>query len=225
MAPTVYDYQHRAVVAVLHSDLSAPHTAWQWLGAHGQGHDVLALLPLPIANSAEARYGLVWSQPQAQAAQWVGKEAAMLAAVQARCGHSAGQLSLHSAVQQFPLYRTQATQITQGNIVLLGDSAHKIHPLAGQGLNLGFEDAFTLFAVIAGRENWRDLVDKRVLARYERQRASHVGAIDAVVHAIATRKHWPNSIQRALTAGLDISQQWPSLRQFVQSKVVQAMAA
>jgi hypothetical protein len=52
-----------------------------------------------------------------------------------------------------------------------------------------------------------------------------VSAIDAVVHAIATRKRWPNSIQRAFTAGLEIGQQWPSLRQPVLSKVVQAMAS
>jgi ubiquinone biosynthesis UbiH/UbiF/VisC/COQ6 family hydroxylase len=202
LAPTVYDYGHSAVVAILHSDAEQSnhtawqyHTAWQWLGASAQGHDVLALLPLPPNALAAVRYGLVWSQPSAQAAQWCaaaqrGDHSNLLVAIQARCGSQVGQLSLHSAVQQFPLTRHVAPSVIAPHVALVGDSAHKIHPLAGQGLNLGFEDVFTLFDVLAHRESWRGVGDARLLARYQRLRTAHAKPMDAAVHGIANRGQW-----------------------------------
>jgi 2-polyprenylphenol 6-hydroxylase len=218
LAPTVYDYAHSAVVAVLHSDVPAPHTAWQWLGGALQGHDVLALLPLPEQGQG-ARYGLVWSQPTVQARAWVGQEAALLEAVQHRVGAEVGQLSLHSDVQQFPLFKSTAA-FTAKHAVLVGDTAHKLHPLAGQGLNLGFEDVITLFEVIAQREPWRGLSDTRLLARYERCRLAQAGAMGAVVHAIANRQHWPWWITRLAVKGLQLQNDWPRIGKRLRSGIV-----
>ena len=218
LAPTVYDYAHSAVVAVLHSDTPAPHTAWQWLGGALQGHDVLALLPLPDQGQG-ARYGLVWSQPSAQANSWVGNDEAMLAAVQARVSADVGLLSLHSAVQQFPLTKSTAS-MTAGHAVLVGDAAHKIHPLAGQGLNLGFEDVLALFEVIAQREPWRSVGDTRLLARYERQRAFRANTMGAVVHRIANRGLWPDWMSRMMVKGLQFQNDWSSVGGLLRSAIV-----
>jgi ubiquinone biosynthesis UbiH/UbiF/VisC/COQ6 family hydroxylase len=215
LAPTVYNYGHSAVVAILHSDAEqSNHTAWQWLGASAQGHDVLALLPLPPNALATVRYGLVWSQPNAQAAQCCaaaqrGEHSNLLSAIQARCSSQVGPLSLHSAVQQFPLSRHVAPSIIAPHVALVGDSAHKIHPLAGQGLNLGFEDVFTLFDVLAQRESWRSVGDARLLARYQRLRTAHAKPMDTMVHSIASRGRWHSGVrslaQQALRAHNDFA--------------------
>jgi 2-polyprenylphenol 6-hydroxylase len=218
LAPTVYDYAHSAVVAVLHSDTPAPHTAWQWLGGPLQGHDVLALLPLP-AQGHGARYGLVWSQPSAQAKSWMGNDDAMLAAVQARVSSGVGLLSLHSAVQQFPLTNSTSS-LTAGHAVLVGDTAHKIHPLAGQGLNLGFEDVLSLFEVIAQREPWRSVGDARLLARYERQRSFRASTMARVVHGIANRGLWPDWMARLMVKGLQLQNDWSKVGGALRSAIV-----
>jgi ubiquinone biosynthesis UbiH/UbiF/VisC/COQ6 family hydroxylase len=211
LSPTVHDYSHSAVVAVLHSDKPSAATAWQWLGSATQGYDVLALLPMPpLAESpatlpaSGARYGLVWSQPRAQAQNWVGRSDDLLAAVQARCGNRLGQLSIHSATQQFPLTRSAAPSCTAGQCVLVGDAAHKIHPLAGQGLNLGFEDVRVLFETLAQREPWRDLGDARLLARYQRRRAAQTQAIESVVHGLANRSAWNQGVRQVFEHSLKL---------------------
>lgn len=231
LAPTVFDYAHSAVVAVLHSDASSPaspHTAWQWLGDAAHGHDVLALLPLPPtalnAQQSAPRYGLVWSQPKTQAHGWLGRETDLLAAVNARCAGAVGQLSLHSAVQQFPLFQSTAPRYTAAHVALVGDTAHKIHPLAGQGLNLGFEDVFALFDVLAQREPWRSVSDPRLLARYERQRRAHANPVSHAIHTIARRGDWPALAQKAWHKALRMSNDWPLLGAWAAGRVTQRMA-
>ncbi len=221
LAPTIYDYAHTAVVAVLHSDLVTPHTAWQWLGGAQQGHDVLALLPLPtpMPSDGGAQYGLVWSQPTAQAKGWVGNEAALLAAVQARTGAVSGRLSLHSAVQQFPLFKSTAP-FTGQHTVLVGDAAHKIHPLAGQGLNLGFEDVMTLFEVIGSREAWRSVGDVRLLERYQRRRNAQASSVGAVVHSVASRGLWSSIATKLAFFGLAFQNDWPAVGALVRKVIV-----
>ena len=73
---------------------------------------------------------------------------------------------------------------SQGRVALVGDAAHVVHPLAGQGLNLGLQDARALSAVIAAREPGRDPGDQRLLRRYERSRAEPTQIMDRTVHEL-----------------------------------------
>jgi 2-polyprenylphenol 6-hydroxylase len=246
LAPTVYDYGHSAVVAVLqiktaqanqlqHLNQSAAQlmtagdntSAWQWLGGDTQGHDVLALLPLPSMDS-DHRFGLVWSQASTQAQQWCqaaaqGNTRGLLEAIQTRCGLPADTLSLHSAVQQFALTRSTAPSRVAPHAVLVGDSAHKIHPLAGQGLNLGFDDVFTLFEVLAQREPWRSVGDPNLLARYQRRRSAEQNMLIDVIDALARRGRWPRALRQSVEQGLRLHNALPSLGAMVKRAVVKRM--
>jgi 2-polyprenyl-6-methoxyphenol hydroxylase-like FAD-dependent oxidoreductase len=92
-----------------------------------------------------------------------------------------GALTLTSPAQGWPLQLSRArrwvAQTGQGTLVLAGDAAHAVHPLAGQGLNLGLADAAELARVLHGREYWRELDDPKLLRRYERARAADVQAM------------------------------------------------
>ncbi|MGV3500073.1 MAG: FAD-dependent monooxygenase [Hydrogenophaga sp.] len=173
---TVFPYPHKAVAARLRA--AQPHggIARQWF-ADGE---VLALLPLGGANAHEL--ALVWSLPTDQAAQWLQAEpAALAAAVQARSMQALGELTLLGAPQAWPLQLSRArrwiSRTATGTVVLAGDAAHAVHPLAGQGLNLGLADAAELARVLHAREYWRELDDPKLLRRYERARAADVQAM------------------------------------------------
>ncbi len=173
---TVFPYPHKAVAARLRA--AQPHggIARQWF-ADGE---VLALLPLGGANAHEL--ALVWSLPTDQAAQWLQAEpAALAAAVQARSMQALGELTLLGAPQAWPLQLSRArrwiSRTAAGTVLLAGDAAHAVHPLAGQGLNLGLADAAELARVLHAREYWRELDDPKLLRRYERARAADVQAM------------------------------------------------
>jgi 2-polyprenyl-6-methoxyphenol hydroxylase-like FAD-dependent oxidoreductase len=173
---TVFPYPHKAVAARLRA--AQPHggIARQWF-ADGE---VLALLPLGGANAHEL--ALVWSLPTDQAARWLQAEpAALAAAVQARSMQALGELTLLGAPQAWPLQLSRArrwiSRTASGTVVLAGDAAHAVHPLAGQGLNLGLADAAELARVLHAREYWRELDDPKLLRRYERARAADVQAM------------------------------------------------
>jgi 2-polyprenylphenol 6-hydroxylase len=237
-SPTVFDYKHHAVVAELHAQVE-PHliprvinTAWQWLG-NELNNDVLALLPMGrlTDNENKLRYSLVWSQASALANEYINNPDALLMAIQKRIANSAselfsaGALSLQGAIQQFPLFASRTPYYTAPRTVLVGDAAHKIHPLAGQGLNLGFEDVFALFDIISQRESWRSLGDERILSRYQRQRSAQVNPIDMLIHTIATRHTLLPPIKAVLQLGLQLQTDIPVIGKWFRQCVVRRMAA
>lgn len=162
----VKSYGQRAIAARLRSALPHQGQAQQWF----RSPDVLALLPID-APEPGASYGLVWSLPEVRADEMLALDAlAFEAALNEVCAGSVGRLSLASGRAAWPLALARAEPLQGPGWVLLGDAAHLVHPLAGQGLNLGLADVAALTRVLAAREAWRPLGDERLLRRYVRER-------------------------------------------------------
>lgn len=157
------DYQQSGVVANLHSERSHERTAWQRF----LGDGTLALLPL-----ADGMSSLVWSAPRSRAEALLAlPDAGFEAEVTAASGGVLGALRLASGRAAFPLRRVRAPGYARERCVLVGDAAHIVHPLAGQGLNLGLMDAAALAEVLDDAlVEGEDPGALRVLRRYERWR-------------------------------------------------------
>lgn len=180
-----HDYGHSAIAARLTA--SQPHlgTARQWF----RSPDVLALLPFD-APEPQRSWALVWSLPRERCAELMAlDDAAFAAALNEATRGEAGELALASPRAEWPLGIAQASAWSGPGWVLLGDAAHLVHPLAGQGLNLGLADVAALARVIAAREPWRPLSDPKLLRRYVRERALPTWAMgritDGLLHLFA----------------------------------------
>ncbi len=158
-----WDYDQRAVVAHLQPARAHRGTAWQCFLDTGP----LALLPL-----ADGRVSLVWSTLPALAEELVAcDEASFAARVTESSAGVLGRLEPTGARASFPLRLLHARQYAAHRIVLVGDAAHTVHPLAGQGINLAFLDAAALTDVLgAAVRTGDDPGELRVLRRYERWR-------------------------------------------------------
>ena len=139
--PTVNrHYEQQAVVAVLRSEVSHDKVARQWFTATGP----LALLPLDDPNGVV----MVWSSSDGEAMTSCPPEQ-LIALLARETDRELGTPALVSARATFPLKLQHALQYVKGRAVLIGDAAHSIHPLAGQGANLGFADASALGMAIS----------------------------------------------------------------------------
>jgi ubiquinone biosynthesis UbiH/UbiF/VisC/COQ6 family hydroxylase len=163
-----------AIAARLVASLPHRGVAWQWF----RNPDVLALLPLD-ASRPGCGYALIWSLPQERAQALMASpplefmaelQAALDDATAGQAAQQLGDLSLDSDRAAWPLVHAQADRWCGPAWVLVGDAAHVVHPLAGQGLNLGLADVATLCEVLQAREPWRAPGDEKLLRRYARQR-------------------------------------------------------
>lgn len=164
------DYGQQGVVANFR--ISKPHreTAFQWFRDDG----VLALLPLP-----DEHVSMVWSTSDAHASELMALTPAALAErVTEASGAKLGELAGIAAAAAFPLRRMRARDIVGPRVALVGDAAHNVHPLAGQGLNLGLADAQSLADILLERAPGEDAGGQSVLARYRRSRAEDIAAME-----------------------------------------------
>lgn len=174
------DYGHRAIAARLVGSEPHRHTAQQWF----RHPDVLALLPFD-APEPRRSYALVWSLPDERAQELMAAEPSTFEAVlDDATASAAGTLRLSGERASWPLRRARAEAWSGDGWVLLGDAAHVVHPLAGQGLNLGLADVAVLTRVLAAREAWRSPGDARLLRRYARERQAPVQAMAHVTDGL-----------------------------------------
>jgi 2-polyprenylphenol 6-hydroxylase len=201
ISATIKSYDQTAIVA--NFECTRPHlnTAWQWFTEEG----VVALLPLP-----GERVSLVWSAPQQLASELAALEPNQLATrVAERCASTAGEsasigpLTAIGSSHTFPLQQIAVSRLIASRMALVGDAAHVIHPLAGQGLNLGLQDVALLHDVIRAREPFRDVGDAVVLRRYERGRAEALGLMRFTTDSLARVFAFDDPLVRRLrNAGL-----------------------
>ena len=171
-------YSQSAVVANWLCTYPHLETAFQWFLPGG---DIVAMLPLP-----GKQVSMVWSTSPEHAAellklnqtQWLGQFTSIATGAIAK---QLGSLTLNSIPAAFPLRKIRAKRFigpeSSPKVVLIGDAAHVMHPLAGQGLNLGLRDVAVLLNILGQRESFRSPSDLVLLRRYERQRQGDTSAL------------------------------------------------
>lgn len=194
------------VVANFATALAHGGCARQWFRDDGS---VLAWLPLP-----GSRISIVWSAPSALAGELMALTADELAARVGEAGGSAlGALTPLGAAAGFALHSLHVPTPVARRLALVGDAGHGVHPLAGQGVNLGFGDGEALAAVLAGRGPVPDCGAPLLLERYARRRAEPVLAMQSMVeglgHLFANRSR---VVRAARNAGMTIVDRLPALK-------------
>ncbi|HEY9036725.1 MAG TPA: UbiH/UbiF/VisC/COQ6 family ubiquinone biosynthesis hydroxylase [Pseudomonadales bacterium] len=162
-----WEYGHRAIVATIQLQQPHQHTAWQWF--HGTGP--LAFLPLDDGTDASL-VSIVWSCTQAEAERLMTlNDDAFADALTRASQYTLGKVLAVSTRAAFPLKQSHATDYVQPGIALVADAAHTLHPLAGQGINLGLKDVKVLAEELHSARN-RGLSpgEPAVLERYQRRR-------------------------------------------------------
>ncbi|HEY7005196.1 MAG TPA: UbiH/UbiF/VisC/COQ6 family ubiquinone biosynthesis hydroxylase [Sphingomicrobium sp.] len=173
-----WKYDHQAIVSVLRHEREHDHVAYEIFYPTGP----FALLPMND-DSGGHRSAIVWSVPDEDAAGWLSlSDEDFAAEAQAAMGGFLGKVDMLAPRSSYPLGFHHAAQITAQRLALVGDAAHAIHPIAGQGLNLGFRDVAALAQVLVeGARLGLDLGDRQLLDRYQRWRS-----LDALSVAFAT---------------------------------------
>ena len=173
-----WDYQHHAIVTSVRCSRPHQQTAWQRFTDHGP----LAFLPL-ARDGQQDWCSIVWSTtPELAERAMAMDDAAFCRELELAFEGRLGQVLSADPRVCVPLRQRHAKRYVAEGLVLIGDAAHTIHPLAGQGVNLGFLDAAVLAQVLLhAADRGERLADVRVLSRYERRRMPHNLALMAAM--------------------------------------------
>jgi len=190
---TAHHYNQRAIVAHLETEQVNPGTAWQRFTDLGP----LALLPLPEGGSS-----LVWSvhDDEADKLMELGDDEFLEALAEHCIEPPFGAFTATGERHALALVRRQSKPLASGRIALLGDAARSVHPLAGQGLNLGLADVAALIEALDGWQQTKDDPSDR-LARYSRRRWSDSVLVAGGIHAINETRTLGELGKHALGAG------------------------
>lgn len=174
-----WDYRHRAIIAGITHEKSHGNVAWEIFYPAGP----FALLPMLDDGEGRHRSSLVWTVNEDDAAGTLKlSDRAFLAELHKRMGSLFGTITAVGPRSSYPLGFHHTARITADRLVLVGDAAHGIHPIAGQGLNLGLRDVGALVEVLdEGARLGLEPGDAQLLARYERWRG-----LDSFMVALAT---------------------------------------
>jgi 2-octaprenyl-6-methoxyphenol hydroxylase len=172
-------YDHAAIVSTLTHERPHEDVAYEIFYPAGP----FALLPMTDMGDGSHRSALVWSVSQADAPGWLSlSDEDFAAEVKAAMGGFLGEVRMTAPRSTYPLGFHHAARITDHRLALVGDAAHGIHPIAGQGLNLGLRDAAALAQVLVdGARLGLELGDAQLLERYQKWRA-----LDTMSVALAT---------------------------------------
>lgn len=174
-----WQYDHAALVGAITHEKPHNQIAYEIFYPSGP----FAVLPMLDDDTGRHRSAIVWSQTRADAPAYLKlSERAFTAELEKAMGHMLGKVEMAAPLSTFPLGFHHATNITAQRLALVGDSAHGIHPIAGQGLNLGLRDVATLTEVLVdGMRLGLDMGDAQLMERYGRWRG-----LDVLMVAMAT---------------------------------------
>ncbi|CAH2809948.1 MAG: 2-polyprenylphenol hydroxylase [uncultured Caballeronia sp.] len=184
------DYRQTGVVANFKCEKPHGETAYQWF----RDGEIIALLPLPGDHVS-----LVWSAKTEHADTLLKLDPAQLAAeVEKAMQNMLGALECVTPAQGFPLALQTVDRLIGPRVALVGDAAHLIHPLAGQGMNLGLRDVAALAETLAAKEAFRSAGDPVLLRRYERTRREDIQKLTLACDGLQKLFAMPGMLARGL---------------------------
>ena len=212
-----WSYEQTAIVSLLESELPINETAYQIFTATGP----IALLPVRVEE--EDLISLIWSADKVYANKLFFLESSeFLKELELKTEGKLGRFKLREEISSFPLHQLHAIKYFSKRTVLVGDSAHTIHPLAGQGLNLGLADVIDLSErILLLRREGRDIADEKMLKAYsdsrEKVNLRMMAMMEAFKRGFASTNPW-------LKLGRNIAFSFTNETKFLKKKFIKEAA-
>lgn len=185
------DFNQTAIVANFVVEKPHQNTAQQWF----MPHETLALLPLPNQHVS-----MVWALSTEQATELLTISIEELAEkVESRSQHQLGSLRMVGKVLSFDLKQQTATQLITERVVLIGDAAHQVHPMAGQGMNLGLRDVRQLQEMLTNTHAMQDIGEWAFLRKYARARQADIATMNTLTSGLDALFAYDSAVMKKIT--------------------------